>query len=53
VREFLASYILRIASVISLVITIIKKDWIWIFACIMAIGISFVLTILYYLAVAA
>jgi hypothetical protein len=42
----IASYILRILSILLLIVSILRMDWIWVFACSMAIVVSFVPTIL-------
>ncbi len=45
-KSFIASYILRIVLIIFLVISLVRKDWLWVVGCSFTILISFTPTIL-------
>jgi hypothetical protein len=45
-KSFIASYVLRIVLILFLVISILRKDWLWVVGCSMSILISFTPTIL-------
>ncbi len=45
-KSFIASYILRIVLIIFLVISLVRKDWLWVIGCSFTILVSFTPTIL-------